>query len=517
MSVHDWDIGWIIRKWAMAKPAKPAFIFEDKPVTYRELNDGANRAANYFQQKGIRKGDRISVLLKSCHEFLEVYFAAAKLGAVLVPLNFRLVGPELEYQLNNADCRLLVFHDAFLDEVKKIREKVEVERDKYIFLAGRTPESLRCPDWAEDYHDLTQGFSADEPNPDSRVRLDDPLAIIYTSGTTGTPKGAVLSHLQTFFKCASNVLVYDTRSDDVFLTTLPLCHSAGLFISATTTLYRGATLVMREKFEARQFAEDIGRYRATIVYAFTTMWKFILEGGMLDKVDKSSVRVFMGGGERTPQVLLDDLAARGVTLLQGYGQTESSNMMFMAKQADGLAGFLPNFFTDAWIEDEGGRRLPPGEMGEIVARGPTVMSGYWKLPEETARTIVNGVLHTGDLSYRDEDGCFYMGDRAKDMYRSGGENVYPAEIERILADHPKVFNVAIIGVADEKWGETGMALIVVNEGETLTKGEVLEFLRGKVARYKLPTHLVLVDDLPLTASGRIKKVDLKEKYGRSRK
>jgi fatty-acyl-CoA synthase len=188
-------------------------------------------------------------------------------------------------------------------------------------------------------------------------------------------------------------------------------------------------------------------------------------------------------------------------------------MMFMAKQADGIAGFLPNFFTDAWIQNEEGKRLPPNEMGEIVAKGPTVMTGYWKMAEETAKTIVNGILHTGDLAYRDEEGCFYMGDRAKDMYRSGGENVYPAEIERILADHPKVFNVAIIGVPDEKWGETGMALITVNEGERLTKEEALSYLQGKVARYKIPRHVEFVDELPMTASGRIKKVDLKEKYG----
>jgi fatty-acyl-CoA synthase len=388
-----------------------------------------------------------------------------------------------------------------------------VEADKYLFVKGRSPDGPAVPAWAREYGSVVRGYSTSDPNPDNLVQLDDPLAIIYTSGTTGTPKGAVVSHLQTYFKCASNVLVYDMREDDVFLTTLPLCHSAGLFISATTTLHRGATLVMREKFEARQFAEDIGKYRATIVYAFTTMWKFILDGGMLDKVDKRSVRVFMGGGERTPQKLLDELAAAGVVLRQGYGQTESSNMMFMGKQAGALVGFLPNFFVDARIEDENGRELPSGKMGEIVARGPTVMSSYWKMPEETEKVMVNGALHSGDLAYRDEEGYFFLGDRAKDMYRSGGENVYPAEVEKILADHPKIFNLAIIGVPDEKWGETGMAFVVVNEGETLTKEEIIEFLQGKVGRYKLPTHVRFVDELPITASGRIKKADLKEKYG----
>lgn len=513
MNVHNWNIGWIVAKWAMARPTKPAFIFEDKSVSYRELNEGANRFGNYLRESGIKRGDRISALLRNCREFLEVYFGAAKVGAILVPLNFRLAAGELQYQLKNADCRLLVFHDAFLDDVDKIRSQIPVDTDKYLFVRGRSADAPAIPAWARDYDSVVQKHPTSDPNPENLVQLDDPLAIIYTSGTTGTPKGAVVSHLQTYFKCASNVLVYDMREDDVFLTTLPLCHSAGLFISATTTFHRGATLVMREKFEAKQFAEDIGKYRATIVYAFTTMWKFILEGGMLEKVDKRSVRVFMGGGERTPQTLLDDLAAAGVVLRQGYGQTESSNMMFMGKQVDALVGFLPNFFVDARIEDENGRELPPGTMGEIVARGPTVMSNYWRMPEETERVMASGALHSGDLAYRDDEGYFFLGDRAKDMYRSGGENVYPAEVEKILADHPKIFNLAIIGVPDEKWGETGMAFVMVNEGETLTKEEILEFLSEKVGRYKLPTHVRFVDELPMTASGRIKKADLKEKYG----
>ncbi|OPY72131.1 MAG: Long-chain-fatty-acid--CoA ligase FadD13 [Syntrophorhabdus sp. PtaU1.Bin058] len=513
MGVHEWNVGWIARKWAAVQPRKTAFIFEDRTITYQALNEGANRVSHCLQEKGIKKGDRVSVLLKTCPEFLEVYFGVAKLGAILVPLNFRLIGAELEFQLNNTDCRLLVFHDVFAEEVDKIRSRIGVEADKYICLKNAIQDGAECPEWAVDYHDLMNGYSSDEPLPDESVEGDHPLAIIYTSGTTGTPKGAVLSHLQTHFKCASNVLTYDMRKDDVWLTTLPLCHSAGLFISATTTLYRGATLVMREKFDARQFAEDIAKYRATIVYAFTTMWKFILEGGMLDKVDKGSARVFLGGGERTPQTLLDELAQRGVVLLQGFGQTESSNMMVLAKYDRGRAAFIPNFFVDAWIENEAGERLPPGEMGEIVTKGPTVMSGYWKLPEENAKTIVGGKLHTGDLAYMDEEGCFYLGDRAKDMYRSGGENVYPAEIEKVLADHPKIFDVAIIGVSDEKWGETGLALVVKNENEMLTDEEVLSYLNGRVARYKIPRYVEFVDELPMTASGRIKKVDLRDKYG----
>jgi len=253
-----------------------------------------------------------------------------------------------------------------------------------------------------------------------------------------------------------------------------------------------------------------------VIFALTTMWKFILESGKLDQVDISSVRQVIGCGERTPPLLLEELAKRGIHMQQGFGQTENSAMMMLPKEdiqrKEGSVG-MPGFFTEIWIVDQEGRRQPPGKIGEVVAKGPTVMSGYWNMPDETAQTIVNGVLHTGDLGYQDDEGYFYIVDRAKDMYRSGGENVYPAEIEKVLAGHPKIVNVAIIGVPDEKWGETGMAFVVVEKGNDMTEQEIYDFLEGKIARYKFPRHIKFVDHLPITASGKIKKVELKEKYG----
>jgi fatty-acyl-CoA synthase len=276
------------------------------------------------------------------------------------------------------------------------------------------------------------------------------------------------------------------------------------------------TMVMRRGFDPNEFAQDIERYRATVVIAMTTMWRMILETGKLDQIDTSSVRSVVGGGERTPPSLFEELAKRGLHMQQGFGQTECSAMMTVPKgdifRKMGSSG-KPGFFTDIWIVREDGTRAPPGEIGEIVAEGPTVMSGYWNLPEKTAEAIRDGVLYTGDLGYMDEEGFFYIVDRAKDMYRSGGENVYPAEVEKILAGHPKISNVAIIGIPDEKWGETGMAFVVPAQGETVTEEEIREFLKDKVASFKHPKYYRFMDDLPLTASMKVKKAELKEKYG----
>jgi fatty-acyl-CoA synthase len=516
MDLHDWNIGYVPKKRAFLTPDKNALIYEDRPLTYQELNDNTNRIASLLQGKGIRKGDRIAVLLRDCCEIPEVFFAAAKLGIIFLPLNFRLAGPELEHQLNDSGSRLIVFHDLFGKTIGRIQSKVAVEKDKFFYVRSGTSEASGCPEWAADFQSLINDRATDEPRPDEPVSKDDPLAILYTSGTTGVPKGAVVSHLQTYFKCFQVINYFDMREEDVLLSHLPLCHSAGLFINALPTLCRGGTLILRQKFEAERFAEDIERYKATIVNAFNTVWKSILQSKKLDRVDMSSVRVAVGGGERTPQSLLDELAAKGIYIQLGLGQTENSFMLVLpkedAKRKAGSIG-LPGLFTDVWIADKEGRELPANEVGEIVARGPTVMSGYWNMPGETARVIVGGVLHTGDLGYRDEEGYFYFVDREKDAYRSGGENVYPAEIEKVLANHPKVFSVAIIGVPHKKWGETGMALIVPKPGEKVLKDEIFEFLQGRIAKFKFPTYVEFVDELPMTASGRIKKVDLKEKYG----
>jgi fatty-acyl-CoA synthase len=510
-----WSIGKIASKRALFSPQKSAIIYEDRPINYKRLNEDVNRLANFLRAKGLRKGDRISVCLYNCPEFLVSFLAAAKLGLIIVPLHFRLVGRELEYQLNRSGTRLFIFDHQLTEIVAKIRSSIRVDDDKFICLTNNSDKvDANCPDWALPYSEIVRNASAAEPEPEELIDLDDPLMILYTSGVAGNPKGAIISHGQTFFKIFQIMIYTDMREDDVVLFQAPLCHSAGLAI-ATPALCRGASLIMRKKFDASQFATDIEKFKATIVFGLTTMFRFILESEILDKVDTSSVRITFGGGERTPPGLIQNLAEKGIHLLMGYGQTENSAMILMPRDIGeekiGSCG-LPNFFTDAWIEGIDGARLPPGQVGEIVARGPNVISGYWDMPEETAKTIVDGKLYTGDLGYTDDDGFFYIVDRAKDMYRSGGENVYPAEVEKILAQHPKIENVAIIGVPDEKWGETGKAFIKCKKGSTTTKDEVIQFLDGKVARYKFPGQVEVVDSMPMTSWGKVKKSVLKNSH-----
>lgn len=505
----------MVSKRAILTPDRIAINYEGTPVTYRALNDEVNRVCHYFQEKGLRKGDRVAVDLLNCPQMLVCYFAAAKLGLIFVPLIYRLMPRELEYQINRCGARLLIFHDDVLKNIEKIHESVCVEEDNFIFLKSDDVGSPDCPGWAKDYYQCIDGCSSSEPIIEEQIDLDDPLLILYTSGVTGDPKGAVISHGQNYFKSFHIIDYTDMRKDDVFLCHVPLCHSGGLCAAATPCICRGSTLVIRKKFDPAQFALDIEKYRATIVVAFVTMLRFVLQTGILDKVDVSSVRVLFGGAEVTTRGFINKLAEKGLYLLAGYGQTENSSMVVMpndilSKKPDSCG--LPNFFSDVWIQNEKGEKLGPFEVGEIVATGPNVMSGYWDAPEETKNTIVDGVLHTGDQGYVDEDGYFYMVDRIKNMYRSGGENVYPAEVEKIILDHPKIENVAIIGIPDETWGETGKAYIVCSEGETLAKEDIFNFLNEKVARYKIPKHIEFIDSLPLTASGKLRKSMLQEMH-----
>ena len=513
----QFNIGYLIKKHALLHPEKTAVIFEDSPISYKKLNNEINRCAHYLQSLGLKKGDRVAVLLLNSPKFIHFYYASAKLGLILVPLNFRLVGPELAYQLKNSGARLLAFHDMFQANVEPIRDEVPVDKDKFVFLKSMMGQgNMACPDWAVDYEDTISGFPVDEPEPEKPVDIEDPLAIIYTSGVTGAPKGAMVNHSQTFFKIMNTSLGLEQGLDDVMLAQLPLFHSGGLFISLTPALSRGATSIVREGFDPEQFALDIEKYRATVVFALTTMWRFILQTGKLDEIDTSIVKHVFGGGERTPVSMIEELAKRGLYMQQGFGMTENSAMMNQSKEdvlsKQGSVG-RPGWCSEIWIEGPDGEKLGAGEIGEIVAAGPMVMSEYWNMPEKTAEALRDGALHTGDLGYTDEEGYFYIVDRAKDMYRSGGENVYPAEVEKILYAHPKIQNIAIIGTPDDKWGETGMAIIQCESGETITKDDVHEFLKGKVARFKYPSRIKLIESLPMTATGKIKKADLKKEYG----
>jgi len=339
---------------------------------------------------------------------------------------------------------------------------------------------------------------------------------MYTSGTTGIPKGALLSHQKTFYNTFNAVLYFDITSKDLMLVNMPLFHSGGLNISAVPILYTGGTAVIQKSFDPQQALSLIEKHRITLAMMVPTMINFMLKQGDIDNYDLSSMKTLMVGGEPIPLSLIKAYQDRNIPIRQVFGQTETSIQLWLSEEDAirkiGSVG-KPVFHADVRVVDKSGKDVFPGEVGEIVLNGPTQMLGYWNDPKLTAETIKDGWLHTGDLATVDEEGFVYMVDREKDMYISGGENVYPAEIERVLGENPKILEVAIIGVPDEKWGEVGKALIVLKDGEKMTEDEAIEFLRGKLAKYKIPKYAEFTSEFPKTASGKIKKTELREKYG----
>jgi fatty-acyl-CoA synthase len=504
INVGDW-----IKKWSLLQPQKEMIYFEDRPLTAQEVNRHTNRICHLFLEMGVQKGDRISVLLHNCPQYLELFFAISKVGAILVPLNWRLAEPELEFILKDSGVRILIFEPEFEEGVSSLRSRLNLPGKNCVCL-GRP-----CPEWAADYEKAVAEKPVHEPLVGWSVGDEDPHIIMYTSGTTGVPKGAVLSHRKTFFNVLNSDIFYGLTSQDVMLIARPMFHSGGLLVESAPMLYKGGTLILRKRFRPQEILENIQKYRVTLLELPATVYQFILQDCDLAQYDLSSIRRHFTGGERIPQAMLKEYSRRGIVISQIFGQTEASTITFLRSEDAvhklGSVG-LPVFHGEVRIVDKAGKDVSPGEIGEIIIRGPTLMSGYWKRPDLTAETIRDGWLHTGDLARTDEEGYIYIVDREKDMYISGGENVYPAEIEKLLHGDPNIFDAAIVGVPDEKWGEVGKAFIQLRPNETMTAEEALLFLRGKVAKYKIPRYVEFIEELPKTASGKIQKYQLKQKH-----
>lgn len=501
----SWNLAKVVQKWAQFRPDKVALRLAGTGHTYRDIDAESSRIARWLRDRGCEVEDRVAVLGRNGATTVHCFLAVLKVGATYLPLSTRLTTPELLFQLRDAGASMLLFDDEWKAQIESGaigRELPELQCIAYSAI-GSSPGTRQ-----------TQAVAAppcEQPAADCvRLDLSTPLALLYTSGTTGEPKGVVTSHLQTFFKAFQVVNYLDLRESDVVMTQMPLFHSGALFALLVPVLSRGATFVTRERFSAQTFLLDLEREAPSVVCCTTTMLRFIMDAIGAQKRDFSSVRVLFGGGERTPRSLLEQIkAVTGLSLRMGYGQTENS---FMALQDAGevLSHFgsvgRAGFFTDVWID---GQAAPPGAVGELVACGPTVMSGYWKRPDDTAKAMRNGGLHTGDLGYADEDGRLYFVDRQKDMYRSGAENVYPAEVEKHLLDHPDVANAAVIGVDDALWGEVGKAFVVCRDDCQVDAAALREYLAARLASYKVPKHIEFRDELPLTASGKVRKSELK--------
>ena len=500
------NISWWVQRWSELHPDKPAIRFEGQEVSYLDLHQRASRTSCWLQDLGIEKGDRVAVMLENCVEFIELYLASSRLGAIFVPINFRLAEPELDYILQNARPRLFVFGSGYSSIVNRLQ--LEQKRSPIMLsCVGQPADSMKAIDYASE----TVLFDGKTPFLTKYLGPTDPQepqVIMYTSGTTGQPKGAVLTHRKTFFNCLNAEIFFKLHFDDVMMAILPLFHSGGLFIQASPALYKGATLIIHPRFDPVKTYRDIPKFGVTKFLAVPTVYRALMKVDPAQRSDLSSLKVCAIGGEKTTPELLKECKDSGFSLRQVMGQTETSILLW-ASEEDSLRkpGTIgrPVFHAEVALVDKQGQGVQPGEVGEIVVQGSIMMKEYWMDPVKTGDTLRSGRLNTGDLARMDEDGYFYLVDRACDMYISGGENIYPAEVEAVFRTHPAVKEAAVVGVPDDVWGEVGHAFVICNNASELRPKDLIAFCKGRLAKYKWPKKITFSEDFPRTALGKVRK------------
>ena len=505
------NIGLLLTKRAALSPALEGVVEVERGrrFTFAAVNARANRTADALRSLGVGRGDRVALLVMNGVEFTESFFAITKIGAVVVPLNWRLVADELAFILGDSGAAVLIYDEEFRDVVRvlharggetMVRHWVEVGAD-----AGRAA-------FAVAYDALQAGASDVEPAVGASD--GDDAYIMYTSGTTGLPKGVVHTHESVLWACFTIALTADTRYRDRYAIVLPLFH-VGALTPLIGNVQRGITCVLMRAFDPVKLYETIAREHVSILLAVPAMLNFMLQVPDLAQYDCSSLRWIMSGAAPVPVTLIEAYARRGIEVHQVYGLTESCGPACLISPEDAIAKAgstgKPFFHTEVRVVDDAGNDVAPGTPGEVLVRGKHVMKGYWNRPEATAETIRDGWLHTGDVATVDADGYVFINDRKKDMIISGGENIYPAEVENVILAHPQVREVAVIGQASAKWGESPLA-VVVKKDPALTEADVVEWTRGRLAGYKRPRGVRFVDEIPRNPAGKILKRVLRERF-----
>lgn len=508
-------LGAQLARTAAKNPDQPAFKFEGDVRTFRDLDERVTRLANHLRCQGIGQGDRVAVLMRNRIEVVESYLAGCRLGAMVVPVNFRLVADEVRYVLSDSSASAVLFDGTLRAVAEDARQLVDTDLH---WVEVHVGDGAAAP-WANDYEAAIATASA-EPI-DTIVNDHDPAFIMYTSGTTGRPKGAVLSHfnltMNTFNMMLENRL--GSAEDEIWLSGLPLFHIGGLNGILPYLMIGGTSVILPTgNFDAGQVLEILERERITGCYFVPTQWQQMCAHPDLERRELHLRRISWGASVAPPSVLEAMAKAfPGVPTMNAFGQTEMSSVTCVLRGEDAVRKMgsvgkpIPN--VEARIVDEQMRDVPDGTVGEIVYRGPTVMQGYWQRPDATQEAFAGGWFHSGDLCRRDGDGFIYVVDRKKDMIISGGENIYSAEVEAAIDEHPAVAEVAVIGVPHERWVETPVAIVTPSDpAAPPTEEDIIAFCRTKLASYKKPTRVVVVDELPRNASGKVLKRDLRERY-----
>jgi len=503
--------GWTVRRAAIAGD-RPALCDGERRLDYAALEARCARAAGWLAARGVVRGDRVALLLGNRTAYLELVFAAARLGAIAVPLNTRLAPPELRELLDDCTPRVLCY-EAELEAAARAAWERTASPPPVRLVVGGTPDAYEAELARSAPH------AAVEP-----VSPDHPMLLMYTSGTTGAPKGALLPHRKTLFNSLNAQLFFETRSTDRVLVAVPLFHSFGLKILALPALYAGAGVVLQRRFDAARLWDAVAAEGITYLGGVPTMFGALdaaLAQAPPGRFPLDSLRFLFTAGAAIPTPLIRAFEARGLVLKQGFGQTETSILCCLdARDALRKAGSVGRPVFHAEVRIVRSETLPgptrdwqecaPGEAGDIVVRGPITMLGYWNRPQATAETLRDDWLLTGDLGSADAEGFVTLTGRARDLYISGGENVYPAQVEAAYLEHPAVSEIAVLGIPDPVWGEVGRAFVVLAPGERLDADELRRFGRERLASYKVPRDFQAVEELPKTVTGKVQKFLLAE-------
>lgn len=501
-------IGFWLTKRAILTPNKEAVVDGNKRLTYARLNSRVNRLAQALQGLGLKSGYRLGILSYNGLEFVETIMAAAKLGAILVPLNWRLAPTELAFILNDSGAETLLFHPELTDLADSVKEKTGLKR-RIILGTGETAG-------AKAYEPLLELQTDEEPNPDAAPDMDTPHIIMYTAGTTGRPKGAVLSQGASFWNAVNLTVAMDFTSRDRNLAVLPMFHIGGIGLFTLPMLYMGGTVVIQRTFDPAETLRLLEEEKITLFFGVAAIFLFLIQHPDFKKEAFEKTRVIMSGGAPLPVSLVHRYHEAGIILQQGFGMSEAAPGISTLEKASAIqkAGSIGKalMHVEARVVDDQMNDVPPDQVGELVIQGPNLLKEYWNRLEATKEAFEGGWFHTGDLARMDREGDLYIVERKKDMFISGGENVYPAEVEDAIYELPQVSEVAVIGIKDQKWGEVGKAVVVVKDGEQLTAKEVIDHLKGRLAGYKIPKSVVFTGLLPRNAAGKVLKNVLREEY-----
>jgi fatty-acyl-CoA synthase len=465
---------------------------------FRELEERARKVARLLSHLEVRKGDRIALFAQNGIHYIDLFFGVAKIGAIFVPINSRLAPPEIEYILSDCQPTVFFFSPSFTETLRAIHKRGMV------------------PHWASlrGYEETLSTLSS-SPVPPVDIDPQDPHSILYTSGTTGRPKGAILPHRMILWNSINTIVSWGLKMEDSASIFTPQFHSGGLNVLMVPLFHIGGRVIITEWFAPQEALGLIEQERITILFLVPTMFQMLAEDPAFVKTDLSSIRFVVSGGAPCSDRIMEPYRKRGIPFRQGYGLTEVGVNCFTMTDEESVrcSGSVgrPIFHSQVRIVNSKGDDVASHEVGELILSGPHVCSGYWNNPQATAEAIRKGWFYTGDLAV-ERDGYYYIVGRKKEMFISGGENVYPAEVEQVLLSNSKIADVAVIGLPDERWGEVGLAIVVLKPGKTAKEEEIKEFCQGKLARYKIPKAVVFIDSLPRNAYGKVLKEELRNRF-----